>query len=1149
MLRFFLSNLRSRIVLLVLLALLPALGLILYANLSTRRANTAEVHQETLRVAQIASRQQQLLIEGTGQLLAGLAQIPQLHNSSPADCAAFLGNLLAKDSRYTNFGVADLAGNIICSARLLPQPLNLAAQSWFQQVSQKRDVTVGNYQKDPLSNKFVLPIGYPLLDAEGQPEAVLLTWLDLVWFDQLAVAAELPAGSALGVIDRQGTLLARYPDPTHFVGRTVPDSPVVQAVRAHQEEGTGETVGLDGVRRLYAFTPLFNNLDQNEVYVSVGIPSEVALAEVDRLSQLNLSALVLSALLALVAAWLGSDLFILRQVKKLVNATRQLAAGDWSARSGIADSPDEMGELGRAFDEMTGTLQTQRRDLQQAEQRYRTLFEGAPLMDVILNIEGGQPIIADCNELFARTLGYERAEILGQSIEAFYTSGSQTKLRDALQTKMGQPLTEERELITREGRIIQTLLQAFPEIDEQGQVTGGRSMYIDISERKQTEAALQASQARLAGIVNISEDAIIAINPAQEITLFSQGAEKIFGYLAEEMVGQPLDLLLPKEYRPAHRQKVQSFMTSGDVLRPMNSRGLVFGQRKTGKIFPAEASISQFEVGGEKMLVVRLRDITERKRTEAELQRYQTQLEEMVATRTGELLAAVAQLEQEVAERKRVEAELSEAKMMAEVANRAKSEFLAHMSHELRTPLNGIMGYAQILQREARRRGEAEMNWLLDGLSTVHRSGEHLLTLINDILDLSKIEAGRMDLHPVTFRVNEFLQMVADMARLQAEQKGLAFKYDMLSTLPTVVRGDPRRLRQILLNLLSNAAKFTEQGQITFSVSATEADRLEQPEYLFRFEVADSGIGIAPAQWEQIFQPFHQIDGLHSIEGAGLGLPISRKLAELMGGELHVESHPGQGSAFWLEVRLPLVTDWVDAPVASHIVGYEGSRYKILVIDDNRDNRAVLVNLLAPLGFEVMEAVDGLEGLLKANETRPDLILLDLVMPGLSGLEVAQHLRQSPELNEVVIIAVSASAFGVTRQQSLAAGCNDFLSKPVQVEMVLDTLQRYLGLTWILGEQHKGGEDNGKVNIEEISPSPTTPDAPLPGPSPAEAALLFELAQMGDIVGIRSQLTQLKQTDENLSPFVAEIHRLTKSFDLEKICNLVKPYMEEGYGI
>jgi PAS domain S-box-containing protein len=713
----------------------------------------------------------------------------------------------------------------------------------------------------------------------------------------------------------------------------------------------------------------------------------------------------------------------------------------------------------------------------------------------------------------------------------------------------GQPLTDERELITRDGQIIQTLLQAFPETNEQGQITGGRAMYVDISERKQAEEALHASQARLAGIVNISEDAIIAINSAQYITLFSHGAEKIFGWQAGEMLGQPLDLLLPKEYQAVHRQKVQSFMTSGDVLRPMNSRGMVFGQRKNGKIFPAEASISQFEVGGEKMLVVRLRDITERKRTEAELQRYQTQLEEMVATRTGELLAAVAQLEQEIAERKRVEAELNEAKVMAEVANRAKSEFLAHMSHELRTPLNGIMGYAQILQREARRRGEAEMNWLLEGLSTVHHSSEHLLTLINDILDLSKIEAGRMDLHPVTFRVNEFLQMIADMARLQAEQKGLAFKYDILSTLPTVVRGDPRRLRQILLNLLSNAVKFTEQGQISFKVSAREADRPEQAEYLFRFEVADSGIGIAPAQWEQIFQPFHQVNGLHSAEGVGLGLPISRKLAELMGGELHVESRSGQGSTFWLEVRLPVVVDWVETPAASHIVGYEGPRHKILVIDDNRDNRAVLANLLAPLGFEVIEAVDGLEGLLKAGETRPDLILLDLVMPGLSGLEVAQHLRQSPELSEVVIIAVSASAFGVTRQQSLAAGCNDFLSKPVQVELVLDTLQRYLGLTWILDEQHKGGEENGKVNIKEISPSPVTPDASLLGPSPAEAALLFELAQMGDVVGIRFRLAQLKQADESLAPFVAEIYRLTKAFDLEKISNLVKPYMEEGYGI
>lgn len=1149
MLRLFLSNLRSRIVFLVLLALFPALGLILYANLGTRQTHIAEAHRETLGVVQIASRQQQLLIDGARQLLLGLVQIPQLHNESATACAPLFDDLLLRDSRYTNLAIADLEGRIICSARPLPKPLNLAVQPWFQRVWQSRDLAVGAYQNDSGNAKFVLPIGYPLLDSTGQPQAVLFALLDLAWFDELARVVGLPAGSALSVTDRQGTILTRFPDPSQWTGQTISNSPVVQAIQAGQVEGTEEAPGVDGVTRLYAFTPLFDSQDQNEVYVTAGIPTEVALAEADRLSQFNLSALALGALLALVAAWLGSDLFILRRVRRLVKVTHQLAAGDWRVRSGIANSSDEVGALGRAFDEMTDTLQTQQRELQQAEQRYRTLFEGAPLMDVILKIQHGQPVIADCNDLFAKTLGYQRVELLEKSIEAFYTPVSRLKSQQARQTMTDRPITDDRELLTREGRVIQTLLQAFPETDEQGQVIGIRAMYVDISERKQAEEALQASQARLAGIVNISEDAIITINSAQYITLFSQGAEKIFGYLAEEMVGLPLDILLPKEYQAGHRQKVETFMASGDVLRPMNSRGLVFGQRKSGRVFPAEASISQFEVGEEKMLVVRLRDITERKRTEAELQRYQTQLEEMVATRTGELLAAVAQLEQEIAERKRVEAELSEAKVLAEVANRTKSEFLAHMSHELRTPLNGIMGYAQILQREARRRGEEEMNWLLEGLSTIHRSSEHLLTLINDILDLSKIEAGRMDLHPVTFRVNEFLQMVADMARLQAEQKGLAFKYNILSPLPPAVRGDPRRLRQILLNLLSNAVKFTEQGQIIFSVSAMEADHLEHSEHLFRFEVSDTGIGVAPGQWEEIFQPFRQVDGTRAAEGVGLGLPISRKLTELMGGELHVESRPDRGSTFWLEVRLAAVADWLETPLPSHIVGYQGPRHRILVVDDNRDNRSVLANLLSPLGFEVVEAVDGLEGLFQASETRPDLVLLDLVMPGLSGLEVAQHLRQSPELNEVVIIAVSASAFGVTRQQSLMAGCNDFLSKPVQVELVLDMLQRYLGLTWIYNEQHQGGDENGKVQPEEISLSPVGLDAPLLGPPPAEAALIFELAQMGDIIGIRSRLAQLKQSDENMAPFVAEVQRLTKSFDLEKICNLVKPYMEEGYGI
>jgi signal transduction histidine kinase/ActR/RegA family two-component response regulator len=522
-------------------------------------------------------------------------------------------------------------------------------------------------------------------------------------------------------------------------------------------------------------------------------------------------------------------------------------------------------------------------------------------------------------------------------------------------------------------------------------------------------------------------------------------------------------------------------------------------------------------------------------------------LDEMVTTRTAKLVSVVSQLEQEIGERERIEAELQQAKRAAEAANRAKSEFLTHMSHEFRTPLNGIMGYAQLLQREARRHGDVDLAWWQEGLTIIQRSGEHLLNLVNDILDLSRIEAGRLELHPVAFHLNEFLQIIADMGRIQAEEKRLAFEYNLASPLPAMVVGDPRRLRQILLNLLGNAVKFTEQGQVTFTVGAISPDGEEGSDTLFRFEAADTGIGIAPQQLEEIFQPFRRVDEQHYFEGAGLGLPISRELAELMGGELHVQSQPGRGSVFWLDVRLADVADWVEPANGNQIVGYHGDRRKILVIDDNRDNRAILVSLLATLGFEVAEAVDGTDGLRQAEAFRPDLILLDLIMPELSGLDVVRQIRQSSTLKEIVVIAVSASAFGVTRQQSLAAGCNDFLAKPVDIALVLDMLQHFLRLTWVYDEAGRRGAEE----LGEIFPSVPQflyPSTSLIGPPPGEAALLFELALIGDVGEIRARVNRLEQVDERLAPFATVVRHMAKAFELEKICDLVKLYMEEGYG-
>jgi len=334
------------------------------------------------------------------------------------------------------------------------------------------------------------------------------------------------------------------------------------------------------------------------------------------------------------------------------------------------------------------------------------------------------------------------------------------------------------------------------------------------------------------------------------------------------------------------------------------------------------------------------------------------------------------------------------------------------MSHELRTPLTGILGYAEILRGD-RTLTERQSH----GVSVIRQSGEHLLTLINDILDFARIEAGKLELSVTEIPVARLLRVIADIIRVRAEEKQLAFSCDIAPDLPPAVLADERRLRQVLLNLLANAVKFTDRGEVSLRVSFSPPARL-------RFEVRDTGIGISEDRWERIFQPFEQAgDVQHRLGGTGLGLAISRELLRLMGSDIEIESRLGEGSAVCFELDLPVVQAHAAAAISESVVtGYEGPRRTILVVDDVAANRMVLGDMLAPLGFEMAEAANGREGLEKAQSLRPDLILMDSVMPETDGLEATRRLRQLPGLGEVAIIAISANASGTNEATARAAG-------------------------------------------------------------------------------------------------------------------------------
>ncbi len=475
---------------------------------------------------------------------------------------------------------------------------------------------------------------------------------------------------------------------------------------------------------------------------------------------------------------------------------------------------------------------------------------------------------------------------------------------------------------------------------------------------------------------------------------------------------------------------------------------------------------------------------------------------------------------QDISDRKAAEAALAKAKEAAEAASRAKSTFIANMSHELRTPLNGILGYAQIIQQEQEATAKTQK-----GVKVIRQCGEHLLNMINDILDISKIEADKLEVLATDIHLPSFLEGIVDLCSVRARDKNMNFVYQAVNSLPTAISADAQRLRQVLLNLLSNAIKFTDKGDVIFKVKAIEKSATSSTLKLI-FEVEDTGIGIAKNDLEKIFLPFEQAtDSSFPREGTGLGLTISQRIVNLMGSEIKVESTLGAGSSFCFEVEVEKCFKnlAVELNLGPRVIGYEGNKYLIMVVDDLGVNRSFLVNLLEGISFDVIEAENGEDALKKMESCQPDLIITDLVMPLMNGWKLVKNLRGLPKFNNTPIIAASASSSYELRPQKID-GFDDFILKPIEIKELLDKIGDLLDLKWI----------KATVKSKEVK------SAEIIMPSEEKLAVLIEAIEIGDFESLKTEVEELKEIKESYVPFAEKILKLAENNEQEAIENFLK---------
>ncbi len=655
--------------------------------------------------------------------------------------------------------------------------------------------------------------------------------------------------------------------------------------------------------------------------------------------------------------------------------------------------------------------------MEEARDRYVDLYEFAPLGYITINREAE---IVEINLAAAALLGADRSKIVNRRFSTFVSDRDKDRWHRLFSNMMEHGEAKKHacdlEMTGAGGSTFFAHLDCLRRkpLDAPPVL---RIALADISKLKQAEAEL-----RIAAAAFESQEGFLVTDAKGVILRGNQAFASMTGYTPDEVTGRPARFLLSGSDNAVSRTTMEECIGNTGAWE-----GEIDIDHKNGEAFPIRLAIAAVKGpdGTVTNYVGALTDITKRRGAEEDLRRYRGQLEETVERRTAELVLA---------------------RDAAEAANKAKSAFLANVSHELRTPLNAILGFSAMLRGEPDLTGSQREN-----LDIINRSGEHLLRLINDVLEIAKIEAGRTQVAIAPFDPGAMVRDVADMMRLRAQGKGLQLLLDLPSEFPRYIKGDEARLRQVLVNLTGNAVKFTEHGGVTIrlGVKYNRGDRL-------LMEVEDTGPGIEPEDRERLFNPFVQVAEAGAQQGSGLGLTISRQFVELMGGTIGVESTVGKGSVFRVEVPVELAEaggtgDRQRSAEPGEVAGPAPGtpRYRVLIAEDQADNRVLLTQLMEKIGLDVKVAGNGVECVKLFQEWHPHLIWMDRRMPVMDGMEATRRIRELPQGRDVKIVAATASVFKEQQHEMLDAAMDDFVPKPYRFHEVYASLAKQLGITYV----------------------------------------------------------------------------------------------------